>query len=1013
LDLRYLLVLLCFFASGFAGLLYETAWTREFSFVFGTSNLAVATVLAAYMAGLSLGAIVASRLMHRIRRPVLVYGLLELGIAASALAVPTLIRAVSTLYRPLFATGGILPEEGGLASAVFYAVASFAILGIPTTLMGATLPMLARHAVREQSQIGQRVGALYATNTAGAVAGTIATAFLLLPALGLRTTVWVGAALNGLVFVAAALLARGAPVVAAEPTPLREAGAPAAAVLAVAFASSVASFLYENLWFRLFEHVLGASIYAFSTMLAGFLIGISIGGALAAPFARTRIGSARALALTQIGAALFSFLAFAFVDHLPDLASRVNELGLLGVLMRASVATALLLPSTLCIGASFPFAVRALADRAELAAAESARVYAWNTLGAIVGSLAAGFVVIPALGFERTLVATALLNLLAAAVAALAVRPVARPALACAGAAALALLFVQPATPWKVVSTAPLGLDTWENAKGNRVDPERIAFYQVGRSSTVLLAEEFEGWRLRTNGLPEATIERRGMPPGYAMTARWLTMLPAFAPAAPREMLVIGFGGGVALEEVPRTFERIDVVELEPEVIAANRSVAAQRNRDPLSDPRVHVLLNDARGALALTDLRYGAIVSQPSHPWTAGASHLYTRDFFLQVRDRLAPGGVFVQWMGIGFVDESLFRSLLATLVDVFPHLRIYQPEGAALFVASNEPFDLESRVAATVARRPEDFARLGVRVPEDLAATLVLDEDGARAVSAGAPLTTDDRNLLATHSPRVLARPMRNLDRLLGPHDPLVGHDGGLDPSYLVRRLVLLQRLPQAERYANGVADPLQRLLAQMELAAARQEPRKATELAQRALALDPASPWARYRLDALALTRSAGTDASLDATVVVIEQGRRLREARDWEALARLEPELAALDVRHPARSEALQLRVDWRLGRGSSDAASEALALIDGEPLGGIEQLPRRALAGALSHSPGVAGQSLDALGKRIGRARLSPLAAEWLHAAIDATPKDELSPATEQLRQRVYRKLEARADAPRP
>jgi hypothetical protein len=258
-----------------------------------------------------------------------------------------------------------------------------------------------------------------------------------------------------------------------------------------------------------------------------------------------------------------------------------------------------------------------------------------------------------------------------------------------------------------------------------------------------------------------------------------------------------------------------------------------------------------------------------------------------------------------------------------------------------------------------------------------------------------------------------MRNLDRLLGPHDPLVGHDGGLDPLYLVRRLVLLQRLPQAERYANGVADPLQRLLAQMELAAARQEPRKATELAQRALALDPASPWARYRLDALALTRSADTDASLDATVVVIEQGRRLREARDWEALARLEPELAALDVRHPARSEALQLRVDWRLGRGSSDAASEALALIDGEPVGGIEQLPRRALAGALSHSPGVAGQSLDALGKRIGRARLSPLAAEWLHAAIDATPKDELSPATEQLRQRVYRKLEARADAPRP
>ena len=158
MDLRYLLVLLCFFFSGFAGLLYETAWSREFSFVFGTSNLAVATVLAAYMAGLSLGAMLAARFMHRIRRPVLAYGLLELGIAASALAVPAMIRAVSWLYRPLFASAGILPEEGGLASALFYALASFAILGIPTTLMGATLPMLARHAVRKESQIGRPGG---------------------------------------------------------------------------------------------------------------------------------------------------------------------------------------------------------------------------------------------------------------------------------------------------------------------------------------------------------------------------------------------------------------------------------------------------------------------------------------------------------------------------------------------------------------------------------------------------------------------------------------------------------------------------------------------------------------------------------------------------------------------------------------------------------------------------------------------------------------------------------------
>src|SRR5262249_6526303 len=157
-----------------------------------------------------------------------------------------------------------------------------------------------------------------------------------------------------------------------------------------------------------------------------------LGGAAAAPLARTQRGSARGLALSQLGVALFSLLAFTFVDELPALALKVNQLGLLGVLARASVAAAFLLPSTLCIGASFPFAVRALADDVEAAAATSARVYSWNTLGAIVGSVSAGFFVIPALGFERTLAVTVGVNLLAAALATLAVRPLLRPVLALA-----------------------------------------------------------------------------------------------------------------------------------------------------------------------------------------------------------------------------------------------------------------------------------------------------------------------------------------------------------------------------------------------------------------------------------------------------------------------------------------------------------------------------------------------------------------------------------------------------
>ena len=1002
MDLRFLLVLVCFFVSGFAGLLYETAWTREFSFVFGTSNLAVATVLAAYMGGLSLGAAIAARFLHRIRRPVLVYGLLELGIAASALAVPYLIRAVTLLYRPLFASAGVLPEEGGAASAVFYAAASFLILGLPTTLMGATLPLLARHAVREERQIGRRVGTLYAVNTAGAVGGTIATAFLLLPELGLRLTVWVGAALNALVFAAAALLARGAAPAVPE-TLRRPADAlrvRAGLVLVVAFLSSVASFTYENLWFRLFEHVLGASIYAFSTMLAGFLLGIALGGALAAPLARTQRGSAQGLALTQILAAVFSALAFVAVDELPELAFRVNQPGLLGVAARAAVGALLLLPSTLAIGASFPFAVRALSESATEAAATSARVYAWNTLGAIVGSVSAGFFVIPGLGFERTLLATGLLNLFAAGLAATAVRPLVRPMLGAAAACALALLLLRPGVPWTLIGASTLAFDLTPHGKALPVALEDVVHFGVGRSSTVLLFEEGAAFWLRNNGLPEAAIERPGAVPRNSLTARWMSILPAFARTEPR-MLVIGLGGGVVLEDVPDTFEQIDAVELEPEVLEANRRIAKLRDRDPLSDPRIRVLLNDARGALMLTNLKYGAIVSQPSHPWTAGASHLYTREFFEQVRGRLSPGGVFVQWMGLQFVDEGLMRSLLATLLAAFPHVRVYGVDGnSVLFVSSTDPIDLESRADEVIARDPETFARAGLRVREDLAAALVLDEEGARALAEGAPIVSDDKNRFATDSPRVLGRGIGTFERLFAPHDPLLHRLDEFDALYLIQRLVHTERLRRARRLAPAIRNPFERTLAEIEIAVARGEPRRARDLAERALAIDPASKWARYR----ALPDGAPASGGGDNGTHLLVEAQRLHGARDWTRLGRLDSALAGFPLRDPAQPDAQQLRIDWRIGSGDAAASAEAIRLIDLDPFGGPEQLARRALAGSQSGERGVANQSLEQLASHMKGAKkpLSPMAAEWALAALDAVPADDLSDAPRKLRARLVR-----------
>src|SRR5258705_5736413 len=252
--MTFALLLACFFLSGFSALLYEAAWTREFAFVFGTSELAVVAVLAAYMGGLALGAALAARYAPRIRRPVLAYGVLELGIALWALALPAAIRAVNGLYLGWLGGLDALPETLGIATHAFHLAGAFEVLVPWRALMGATLPLLASYAVTRDEQIGPRVGLLYTANTTGAIAGTVTAAFVLLPALGLRHTVHVGAAVNALVFAAAAALARVAPR-GATAAPARARGIPW--ILPAIALSGAVSFGYEVLWFRLLGQMTG------------------------------------------------------------------------------------------------------------------------------------------------------------------------------------------------------------------------------------------------------------------------------------------------------------------------------------------------------------------------------------------------------------------------------------------------------------------------------------------------------------------------------------------------------------------------------------------------------------------------------------------------------------------------------------------------------------------------------------------------------------------------------------
>jgi spermidine synthase len=924
-------VVACFVLSGFAALIYQTAWLRQFSLVFGTSELAVATVLAAYMAGLAAGAGVAGRFVGRVHRPILVYAALEAGIAASALAVPWLLDGASALQAALLAGQAHPPDAASIGQPFFFLAVAFLVLAVPTGFMGATLPLLTRHAVRTDREISPRVALLYASNTAGAVVGTLLAAFVLLPRFGLRATVWAGVAMNALVFVLAAALARRAPARATEPATPAVDGTPSTSptslrrpgwILPIMLVSGANAFAYEVLWTRMLSHVLGGSLYAFATMLAAFLSGIALGGGIAGRFARERERAAAAFAAAQIAIALLSMAVYAWTAASVPESRNAREL--------AAYGFAVLLPATVAIGATFPLAVRILARDERAAAPGSARVYAWNTVGAIGGAILAGFVLLPGLGFEGSIRLGVCINLgLALATLAFVAPP--RPAFAAGVAVALAAvaLLYRPARPDAVIAASGFSVDRLEA-------PEEL-FYAVGRSSTVLLLADDGAYHLRTNGLPEASIRARGSLPGLESGA-WLTALPVAARPDTRSMMVIGFGGGTSLEGVPPSVSEVDAVELEPEVIRANRILAGRRERDPLADPRIRVVVNDGRNSLRLTRKRYDAIVSQPSHPWTAGASHLFTREFVRLAKQHLTARGVFVQWMGSTLVSEPLLRSLAATLLAEFAHVRLYRPTpGALIFLASDAALDVEldlARTARPFAPDEAHFARLGMGSVEDLLAALALDRAGVAQLAAGATQNTDDANHMATRSrSRGDGLGPTELSALFAPLDPLLDAEswvhtqlgGMLRYAHLARRLMRAGQAARVPPLARVVPSAATRLLLEALVHRRNGDDRRAEEALRAAVALDPEEAEARYLL---ARDRRAEA-AALHGSAAAVLAGAEHARAREWTALAALEPALATARATDLWAPEAARLRARWRLqlDDGRAEHAREALALID--------------------------------------------------------------------------------------
>lgn len=781
---KLLLVLVCFFLSGAAGLVYQVAWGKALGLVFGNTVYAIATVLAVFMGGLAAGSALLGKWSERHSNPVALYGWIELGVAASGVVSLAGLAGVRWLYVTAYPlAGGWLPALVGLRF-----VGAALVLFVPTFLMGATLPILVRGLTRHSAELGARISRLYWVNTLGAVAGTLAAGFWLLPQLGQRATVLLAAAINvaaGALALSAARAWSASAQAQAETagvkseisdfqateeqnrdrrdTPDAAGGRPMAQrwlLLAFAVVGATA-FAYEVSWVRLLATHVGSSTYAFTVMLAVFLTGIVLGSAAFELWVRWRPVTLGTFATTQTltAAAALGFLYF--YQQFPELLPMVLRRGeTFAGLLQAQflVSAAAMLPAALVFGFNFPVVTLLIAGRPESSgryAAAVGRAYAANTVGAIVGAVAAGFWLVPLVGSYRLVAVVALVNL--ALGAALALRHSRRATLALATQGLLAggcILAATGAFYDRALATFST-LIYWNYHDQQLTLAEMAAttdvlFAKDGLNATISVGRAEDYVAVRTNGKVDASTRDN-------ITQLLVGHLgPLFHPS-PRRVLVIGFGSGSTVSAVAQHAEvqRIVCVEIEPAVIEAAPYLESL-NRGVLRDPRLTVVLDDARNYLLTTREKFDVIISEPSNPWIAGVSALFTDEYYREALARLEPGGKFVQWVQAYSLFPEDFRMIQATMGPHFPQVSLWRAATSDyVLLGQLESKPLELARVREVWQRPEiraDLEELGLRRPEGILGYHRLDDADVRRLYAGAAVNTDDRTLLEYNAPRAL---------------------------------------------------------------------------------------------------------------------------------------------------------------------------------------------------------------------------------------------------------------------
>ncbi|MBI5772454.1 MAG: fused MFS/spermidine synthase [Verrucomicrobia bacterium] len=761
-------VLLLFFCSGATALVYEVVWSKYLSLLFGSTVQAQTVVLAVFMGGLALGNRLFGPLADRSPSPLTLYGRIEVVIGLYSFFFGVFYNLADSVFIRL---GAGLLERGGLLLALKGVIAVGLLLG-PTVLMGGTLPLLAAWLQKNHADAGRRSARFYAINSIGAVAGSWAAGFWLVRALGLTSTLQMTALVNVLVGLAAIALARRAAssteqkvetvsTTTTEPTAGNESFAFACGVVALTGGVSMG---LEVLASRALTLVFGASLQAFAIVLMAFILGIGLASTVISSPRWKKLDRAKATFFLLVTTAAFlGLLVFNIVEMVEfyrtarsglarsEMGYRYHQ-----VLAAALSMLVLGLPAGM-LGAVLPLWIRTSAGGDAAFGSRVGRLLTWNTLGAVLGVLVTGFVLMPKIGLRGSFATLALVLCGAAAAGAL----MRRQQIAAAGAGAVgALLLFATLTGgenWRYVLGSGI-FRMWETAiVSNVLDLRRehikIHFYEDATDATVSV-EESDGtfgpaqFGLRINGKIDATSH------GDLATQYLLAHLPMLARPESKDVFVLGFGSGVTAGAVLGypAVEKLVVAENCAPVLRASKFFDPW-NRGVLTNRLTRVVNEDARTVLKLDPQNYDVIISEPSNPWMIGVGSVFSREFYELAARRLKPGGIMTQWFHLYEMHDGIVLLVLRSFTSVFPYVEIWDPgTGDMILLGSKQPWksgaDVFRRALAHEQPR-KDLEAIGLTSPEAVLARQLASQRTGFAIAGDGGVQSDEFPILEYDAP------------------------------------------------------------------------------------------------------------------------------------------------------------------------------------------------------------------------------------------------------------------------